>query len=273
MSRHQVSARVHGPLSRLAWFLWYFAVLLIPLFLTWHVIAPSDTTPGGAVTLSAGLVGFSAVVVAVVLPARLPWLIASFGIETVLAVHRLIALIAVVLVLVHLVAVLIVDPRGLSILDLAHTTWAARAAVTSTFALVLVVVLALRRPGRQPRYEGWRLVHNGLVAIVVIAAWLHVWWLRHLVSDVLVGQWVRRWRSRVVRTVAPGVVARACSSSSQSRWARRGEVVRVGSRSGERGPGGRRWPTKRSGTGLSRSRETSRPRDSSGTESVPGAMV
>jgi predicted ferric reductase len=204
MSRYRVSARVHGPLSRLAWFLWYFVVLLIPLFLTWQVIAP-DTTPGEAVTLSAGLVGYSALVVAVALPARLPWLIASFGIETVLAVHRLIALIAVVLVLVHLVGVLFVDPRGLSILDLAHTTWAARAAVTSTLALVLVVVLALRRPGRQPRYEGWRLVHNGLVAVVLVAAWLHIWWLRHLMSHALLAAWfvvsglllaglaVRRW--------------------------------------------------------------------------------
>ena len=179
MSRHRVSARVHGPLSRLAWFLWYLAVLLTPLALTWGVIEPPDTSAGGALELSAGPVGFSALVVAVALPARLPWLIASFGIETVLAVHRLIALIAV----------LIVDPRGLSILDLAHTTWAARAAVTSTVALGLVVVLALRRPGRQPRYEGWRLVHNGLVAIVVITAWLHVWWLRHLVSHFVLAAW------------------------------------------------------------------------------------
>ncbi|MEV4262537.1 ferredoxin reductase family protein [Kribbella sp. NPDC049584] len=189
MSRHRVSARVHGPLSRLAWFLWYLAVLLTPLALTWGVIEPPDTSAGGALELSAGLVGFSALVVAVALPARLPWLIASFGIETVLAVHRLIALIAVALVVVHLIAVLIVDPRGLSILDLAHTTWAARAAVTSTVALGLVVVLALRRPGRQPRYEGWRLVHNGLVAIVLITAWLHVWWLRHLVSHFVLAAW------------------------------------------------------------------------------------
>ena len=189
MSRHRVSARVHGPLSRLAWFLWYVAVLLIPLFLTWGVIGPPDTSPGGSLVLSAGLVGFSALVVAVALPARLPWLIAAFGIETVLAVHRAIALIAVVLVVVHLVAVLFVDPRGLSILAVWHTTWAARAAITSTVALVLVVVLALRRPGRQPRYEGWRLVHNGLVAVVLVTAWLHVWWLRHLVSHVVMAAW------------------------------------------------------------------------------------
>ncbi|MFF0268193.1 ferric reductase-like transmembrane domain-containing protein [Kribbella sp. NPDC004536] len=189
MSRHRVSARLHGPLARLAWFLWYVAVLLIPLFLARQVIEPPDTSAGGAVELSAGLVAFSALVVAVALPARLPWLIAAFGIETVVTVHRLIALVAVVLVLVHFVAVLVVDPRGLSILDLAHTTWAARAAVVSTLALVLVVFLALRRPHRQPRYEGWRLVHNGLVGIVVLTAWLHVWWLRHLVSHLVLAVW------------------------------------------------------------------------------------
>jgi 3-phenylpropionate/trans-cinnamate dioxygenase ferredoxin reductase subunit len=196
---------VHGPLSRLAWFLWYLVVLLIPLFLAWSVLEPREASLGGALELSTGLVGFSALVVAVVLPARLPWLIASFGIETVLAVHRLIALTGVVLVLLHFVAVLVVDPRGLSILDLAHTTWAARAAVTATVALLLLAVLAMRRPSRQPRYEGWRLVHNGLVAIVVVAAWLHVWLLSHLVSHFLLGTWfvasglllaglaVRRW--------------------------------------------------------------------------------
>lgn len=189
MSSHQLSARLPGLLSRLAWFLWYLAILFVPLLLTWTVIAPPDTGPGSAVSLSAGLVAYSALIVAVALPARLPWLIASFGIETVLSVHRLIALVAVVLVLVHLVAVLIDDARGWSILDLVHTTWAARAAVASTLALVLVVVLAVGRPARQPRYEGWRLVHNGLVAIVVVCAWLHVWWLRHLVSHVVVAAW------------------------------------------------------------------------------------
>ncbi|NUR94502.1 MAG: hypothetical protein HOV67_04495 [Kribbellaceae bacterium] len=189
ISPRRVSAHVHGPLSRLAWFLWYLAALLVPLLLAWGVIEPPDTTAGGAIVLSAGLVGFSALVVAVALPARLPWLIASFGIETVIVVHRLIALIAVALVLVHLLAVLVVDPRGLSILDLVHTTRAARAAVVATAALVLIVVLALRRPIREPRYEGWRLVHNGLVAIVLLGAWLHVWWLRHLVSHALVAAW------------------------------------------------------------------------------------
>ena len=189
MVRHRVSARLHGPLSRFAWFVLYLDVLVIPLLLAWGAIGVAESDAGGAIELSAGLVAFSALVVAVVLPARLPWLISSFGIETILTVHRLIATIAVVLVVVHLVAVLVFDPRHLSILALWHTTWAARAAVTSTVALVLIVVLALRRARRQPRYEGWRLVHNGLVAVVLVTAWLHVWWLRHLVSHTLLAAW------------------------------------------------------------------------------------
>jgi predicted ferric reductase len=189
MSRRRISAHVHGPVARLGWFLLYAAILLVPLLLTRTVVGDPGLSPGEAIALSSGLVGFSALVVAVVLPARLPRLIATFGIETILTVHRLIALIAVLMVVLHLVAVLIVDPRGFRILDLPGTTWAARAAVTSTIALILLVALAVRRPRRQPRYEGWRLVHNGLVAVVVTTAWLHVWWLRHLIAHRIVAVW------------------------------------------------------------------------------------
>jgi predicted ferric reductase len=224
MARRRISASVHGPAARLAWFLVYLGVLLVPLLLTWRVVGSPGTEPGEGIVLSAGLVSFSALVVAVALPARLPRLIATFGIETVLAIHRLIAVVAVALVVLHAAAVLVVDPRGLSILDLRRTTWAARAAIVSTMALLLMVLLAIRRPRRQPRYEGWRLIHNGLVAVVVVAAWLHVWWLGHLVDHPLPAAWfvgsglllavlaARRWillpiragkHAYVVQTVRP----------------------------------------------------------------------
>jgi len=45
------------------------------------------------------------------------------------------------------------------------------------------------RQRRQPRYEGWRLVHNSLAAVVLGAAWLHVWWLGHLVQHPLLAAW------------------------------------------------------------------------------------
>jgi predicted ferric reductase len=189
MPRRHVYPHVYGPAARLGWFLLYVAVLAVPLVLTWTLVHSPGTERGEALVLSAGLVAFSALVVAVVLPARLPMLIGTFGIETILGIHRLVAMIAVSLVLLHLVAVLFVDPRGFSILDLPLTTWAARAAICSTVALVLLIVLAILRSRRLPRYEGWRLAHNGLVAVVLITAWLHVWLLQHLVSHPLLAAW------------------------------------------------------------------------------------
>ncbi|MDX6261135.1 MAG: hypothetical protein QOH84_2823 [Kribbellaceae bacterium] len=203
--RGTVTTHVHGTAARLGWFLLYLEALLVPLVLTWLSIAPQEVNVGEAVALSLGLVAFSALVVAVILPARVSPLIAAFGIETILRIHRSIAKAATVLVLLHLIAVLIEDPRGFAIFDLAHTTWAARAAACSTAALLLMVGLAITRSRRQPRYEGWRLVHNALAWIVLLTAWLHVWWLRHLMGRPLLAIWffgtgllvvaltVRRW--------------------------------------------------------------------------------
>jgi predicted ferric reductase len=203
--RRPVTTHVHGPAARIGWFLLYLEAILVPLFLTWLSLGPPDLKVGEAVALSLGLVAFSALVVAVILPARVSPLIAAFGIETILRIHRSIAKAAVVLVVLHLVAVLIEDRRHFAIFALWHTTWAARAATCSTLALILMVALAITRPTRQPRYEGWRLVHNALAWIVLLTAWLHVWWLRHLMSEPLLAAWfigtgllvagltVRRW--------------------------------------------------------------------------------
>jgi predicted ferric reductase len=203
--RRPVTTHVHGPAARLGWFLLYLEALLVPLVLTWLSLGPQEVKLGEAIALSLGLVAFSALVVSVILPARVSPLIAAFGIETILRIHRSMAKAAVVLVLLHLVAVLIEDPRGFAIFDLVHTTPAARAATCSTVALILMVVLAITRSRRQPRYEGWRLVHNALAWVVLLTAWLHVWWLRHLIAKPLLAVWffgtgllvaaltVRRW--------------------------------------------------------------------------------
>lgn len=188
-SHRPVPMRMYGPAAKLRWFAAYVAILLLPFSLTWFVLHDSRVKPGEGLVLSAGIVGFSALAVAVVLPARLRRLVATFGIETVLRIHRVVAMLAGVLVLVHVVVVLFVDPRGLRIFELWHTTWAARAATVSTVALLLMISLAVLRQRRQPRYEGWRLVHNGLAAIVLAGAWLHVWLLGHLVRHPLLGGW------------------------------------------------------------------------------------
>ena len=139
--------------------------------------------------MNTGLVAFSLLVVAFVLMARMRSLLSCFSIESVLRIHRVVAVSVVVLVVLHVVLVVGSVPQGLTIFDLRDTTWAARAGVTSTLALAAAVVLALRRKRRQPRYEGWRLLHIMLTAIVFLTAWLHVWWLGHLAHHELIAAW------------------------------------------------------------------------------------
>ncbi|MGW6281698.1 ferredoxin reductase family protein [Kribbella sp. NPDC055071] len=189
IQRSPVTTHVHGTAARIGWFALYLEALLVPLVLTCMSYGVRTMKLGEQLALGLGLVAFSALVVAVILPARVSPLIAAFGIETILKIHRGIAKAAVILVLLHVVAVLIEDPRGLRIFNLLHTTWAARAATASTVALILLVVLAMTRARRLPRYEGWRMVHNLLAGFVLVTAWLHVWWLRHLMTKPLLAIW------------------------------------------------------------------------------------
>lgn len=215
---------MHGLAVRTAWLGTYLFVIVVPLMLVWAVGQEQSIGLARQFAAGTGVLALSLLVVTLVLPARLSSLVSSFGIERVLRQHRLVALAAVGLVAAHLVLVLFTDPRGIAILNLAETTPAAWAGVLSAVALVASVTLALRRKRRQPRYEGWRLAHVALAAGVVIAGWLHTWWLQHLTRDAVVRAWfillsvvvvalaLRRWvwrpwrahrRSYVVDQVVP----------------------------------------------------------------------
>ena len=173
-----------------------------------------DRDIASELTLSTGLVGLSLLAVALVLPARIPSISSSFGIEAVLRSHRFIAMFGTLLIAAHLLLVVVSDPRGLGILDPRRATPPVWAALASTIALALLVVLALRRRRRQPRYEGWRLLHVALAAVVLVTAGLHIWFLRNLVEHPLMRAWflllavlvlvvlTRRWVWRPLRAHA-----------------------------------------------------------------------
>jgi 3-phenylpropionate/trans-cinnamate dioxygenase ferredoxin reductase subunit len=202
----------------------YVLVIALPLALTWIVGRnPSD----GLIQILAtdtGLLAFSLLVVVLVLMARMPSLVAGFGIEMILRMHRMVALVAVVLVVTHVVLIVLSDPRGIGIFDVRDAPAPAWAAMVSTALLAVIVATALRRRRRQPRYEGWRMRHIALAAVIFLTAWLHVWWLNLLTAHavhttwfvllgvVVLGVGIRRWvwlplrahrRSYVVDEVEP----------------------------------------------------------------------
>ncbi|MDT4892311.1 MAG: hypothetical protein QOE97_1346 [Pseudonocardiales bacterium] len=168
---------------RLAWLTAFAALVLGPVLIVLLVERPAFRNTATELSLLAGVVGLSLLVVAAALPARLPSVPSSFGIERVLLAHRLVTLAGIAFVVVHLALVFVGDPRGPRVLDLRHDSRPMWAATTSTGALLLLVGLALNRRSRRPRYEGWRLAHVTLAVVVLVAAGLHVWWLASLVDQ------------------------------------------------------------------------------------------
>lgn len=122
---------------------------------------------------------------AVVLPARLKALTRRMGIEGVLASHRFLGLCATLMVLVHLMCVLVADPRALALLDVLSAPVRAVAATIATGSLLGLVIAAQSR-ARQ-NYEHWRWTHVVLAVIALIGSTLHVILIGELVLDPLAG--------------------------------------------------------------------------------------
>jgi len=130
-----------------------------------------------------GLLALSGLVCAAVLPSRVRSLTRAFGIEDILDVHRFLGIAAAVLVLIHLAAVLAMNPAQVALLDPALNGPPAKAASVATAALVMLVVLAAARRRLEQRYEVWRWIHVLLAVTTLTASALHVLWLNHLIHE------------------------------------------------------------------------------------------
>ena len=126
-----------------------------------------------------GLLSVSLLVCAVILPARLRSITRAFGIETVLAGHRVLGLCAAMAALVHVVAVVVPDPSSVTLLVPFLAPLRSTAGLVALACLVALVLSATRRPGR---YEAWRGAHLVLTAGVLGGVVLHVVLIGHLVS-------------------------------------------------------------------------------------------
>ncbi len=156
------------------------ALVVVPLVVL--AASPGRGRVGGwhLASLVTSLAAASLLLVAFVLPSRLRTITSYLGVEKVLKSHRLIALVAMGLVVAHIVFVFV--QTGFGVLDLRSApprVWAASAA---TLALLAMVPLAITRRRRRPRYEGWRLAHVVLGNIVLFGTALHVFWLHDLTT-------------------------------------------------------------------------------------------
>ncbi|MGH3813346.1 MAG: ferredoxin reductase family protein [Pseudonocardiaceae bacterium] len=169
-------------LARTLWATAFIGVLLAPLLLG---LGAANHSPLllSRFSIGTGLLATSVLVCAVVLPSRLRSLTHTFGIERVLAMHRYVGLLVLVLVLVHIAFVVAEDPANIALFDIDEAPDRARAATGATVALCWLIGLAVLRKQLRHRYEVWRWVHLTLAGSVLVLAALHIWMLDHLVRD------------------------------------------------------------------------------------------
>jgi predicted ferric reductase len=156
-----------------------------------------------ALSVVTGMLAASLFVVTFALPTRVPSVLSAFGIERVLRTHRLLAVSAVALLVLHIGLAVIGDPRHLHIFVLTDQPRPVWAAMASTFAVALLIITAIRRRQTQPRYEGWRLLHIGLALTALAFAALHIVWLGAFDS-----QFGRRFSYAILAEAAVFIVIR-----------------------------------------------------------------
>lgn len=209
-TRQRRRLRLQDLLEGLAWF---STIMVVALFLadggTTYFSNWSEVPTGLGIV--AGLVGSNAVMVMLLLAARLPVLDAVFGADRVLAAHRWLGKPAFILLLAH--AVMLIWGYGLA---LGRTPVEQLVVMVGTMAdlpqafialglFVIVVVSSLRTVRRNLRYESWYLIHLLTYAAVLLAL-PHQFSQGGLFAD---GTWARAyWLVVVVTTFGAIVVFR-----------------------------------------------------------------
>jgi predicted ferric reductase len=155
----------------------YGAVVVAPLALI--AGAMGARVPGRLVVFSdaLGFAALSLLVLQVAVSGRSAATTSSFGLRSVLSLHRQAGIAVLVLVLVHVLVLMVDDPRRIALLDLATAPGRARAGVLATAGLVALAVTSVYRRRLGLRYERWRGIHIALTALVLAAAFAHVIWV------------------------------------------------------------------------------------------------
>jgi predicted ferric reductase len=106
----------------------------------------------------------------------------SFGLRSVLSLHRQAGMALLALVILHVVLLVIDDPARLALLDPRTAPGRARAGLLALLGLLVLAGTSIWRQRLRLNYERWRGVHLACTAVVVAAAFVHVIWVNAYMS-------------------------------------------------------------------------------------------
>ncbi|MBI4926962.1 MAG: ferric reductase-like transmembrane domain-containing protein [Anaerolineae bacterium] len=178
-------------LQGIFWILIYLLVTLAPILLILAGPRPEGREFWREFSVGLGFGGLAMMALQFVLTARFKVIKAPYGSDIVYFFHRQISLVAFVLILAHPILLFIFDPRTLELLNFITAPWRARAAVTATLALIVLVVISVWRKRLKIDYTRWRIAHGLLATAAMTLALVHIMLVGHYTGSPLArGLWI-----------------------------------------------------------------------------------
>lgn len=152
----------------------YVGIVLIPLFLRTAFRPNSFFTVTHEIGRNFALIGFTILLLQIVLAGRFKWITKPFGLDIVIRFHNYMALFATSILMLHPILIAYGGGRWklMYSLDVEWYIWAGR---ITLIILVIHVVMSLFQAALRITFETWRLTHDVLAPLILIGAFIHVW--------------------------------------------------------------------------------------------------
>lgn len=145
----------------------YLLLTLAPLFLLLIGSTPPGRSFWTEFQIAIAFAGMAIMGFQFLLTARYRHIELPYGMDIIYHFHRQISWVALVLILAHPIIIFWERPEMLRLLNVFEAPWRARMAVTSTVALLALVVTSIWRKQLGLKYETWRVLHGALAVIAV----------------------------------------------------------------------------------------------------------
>lgn len=164
------------------WIFFYIVIGLLPLGLS---LISLDPGRGFWINFSValGFVALSMLGLQFALAARSRWVTDPVGMDATLLFHRNITWVVLLMVLAHPIILFVLDRRFVALLNVWSNPLRAKFALTSVFALVVLIVISIWRSWFRLSYSRWQALHAMLAMLIVITALLHALMVGYYITE------------------------------------------------------------------------------------------
>lgn len=145
--------------STFFWITFYLGLVLAPLSILLSGPMPAGSGFWWDFSMALGFTGMAMMGVQFLLTARFPFSNVSFGIDIIYFFHRYLAVMALVIIFLHVAILFTKYPESIGSLTSLQGPWHMRAGAGSLLIFSLMIICALWRKPLGLLYEKWRLLH------------------------------------------------------------------------------------------------------------------